>query len=158
MSLNTAKLAREHHKGRIGQVFGCEFFSNPPEAQENKLRSSFFDGKFVDAGDAASTVEECKLLIRKALDSGEYPSTIILYGNGSHLLRAEVVWRHYCPGSNFIFLGTNPEEDDDPENPMIAQRCWQVWGFVNLVGLVAFKVLGVEHFDKPELFQLTQTA
>lgn len=156
MSLNATKLAREHSTRLYGRVFGCEFSGNPPGAQEYKLKSSFFDGKFVNAGLASNTINEHKELIREALHSGEYPASMIVYGNGYHLLRVEVVCRHYNPGSRFVFIGTNPEEDDDPENPMIAQRYWQVWGFVNLVGLVAFKVLGVEYFDRPELFQLTQ--
>lgn len=158
MSLNATKLAREHSAKLFGRVYGCEFAGNPPEAQENRLKSSFFDGKFIDAGRAPNTVIECKHLIQEALANGEYPSIMFVYGNGSHLLRVEVVWRHYNPGGRFVFIGTDPVEDDDPDNPMIAQRHWQVWAVVNLVGLVAYSVRGVEYFDKPELFQLTQVA
>ncbi len=161
MSLNTTLLAillaYEYPDSRI---FSCEFRDNPEGSKEFAskkvlaLRNSLF-GRIKNAGNASSTTDERELLVAKALEvnGGTTIGPSIIVGNGAHIRRARMVWRHYHPKEKLWFVSTPMKGDDDPNSPMIAQRYWQTWIVANLFGLPVYKILGVEYFAKKNLSQ-----
>ncbi len=154
MSFHTTLLAQEMmQKYPTACLLGCEFKDNQEEI-EWKLKLNFLPTeRCIYAGKATSTTDERELLVAKALSLTDDIENSIVVGNGAHMRRASLVWEHYHPNTNLCFRSTEAELDDDTENPMIAQRYWQTWLVANLVGEVAYRLLGVEHFAKKNLSQ-----
>ena len=157
MSRNTTEMAKElARKFPKAIIIGCEFRDNTIDANEFGWKLEIFEHPdFIWGGRASSTTDERELLVKMAMKySGNIDNSIIV-GNGAHIRRASIVWGHYHPNSNLCFRSTNAKEDGDLENPLIAQRRWQVWVVANLVGLLFYKLLGVEYFAKKNLSQPT---
>ena len=157
MSRNTTWTARGLAKQfPSAQIIGCEFRDNTTDANEFGWKLEIFQHlDFIWGGRASSTTDERELLVKIAMKYANNIDDSIIVGNGAHIRRASIVWEHYHPNSNLCFRSTNAKSDGDLENPLIAQRRWQVWVMANLVGLLFYKLLGVEHFAKKNLSQPT---
>lgn len=155
MSFNTTQLAAtiaDRYPG--AKVLGCEFINNPAGAHEWKRKLRILpEGRAVSAGKASSSTDERELLVAKALELENSIDYSIVVGNGAHMRRDSLVWEHYHPTSRLCFRSTNAKLDDDPQNPMIAQRYWQTWVFANLVGEIFYRLLGVGYFANKNLSQ-----
>lgn len=143
-------LVREYYPTSL--VIGCEFRDNPKEAQEAewKIESLGSNVKFICPGKASSTTDEEGILF--AATDKDINNSIVL-SNGAHIRRARLVWNYYHPNSHLRFVSTDMRLDDDPDNPILAQRYWQVWMVANLVGLIGYKLRGVDHFERKNFSQ-----
>ena len=156
MSRNTTWMARKlATEFPSAQIIGCQFRDNPAGAEEWKLKMDTLPSRSICAGKATSTTDERELLTKRSEDFAKNIDDSIIVGNGAHIRRASLVWKHYHPNSNLYFRSTNAKGDGDLENPMIALRHWQVWVVANLVGLLFYKLLDVKYFAKKNLSQPT---
>jgi hypothetical protein len=131
-------------------VIGCEFSKNPEGSREWEWKTRILSPhRSLCAGPASSSTDERELLVRVA---GDIDNSIVM-GNGLHIRRDAMVWRHYHPRKRLCFRSTPAKKDNDLENPMTAQRRWQTWEVANLVGILFYRLLGVEYFAKKNLSQ-----
>ena len=154
MSEHTTCMAKYlvHEYYPTSVVVGCEFRDNPKEAQEAewKIESLGSNVKFICPGEASSTTDEEGILF--AATNKDINNSIVIC-NGAHIRRVRLVWNYYHPNSHLRFISTDMKLDDDSENPMLAQRFWQVWMIANLVGLIGYRLIGVERLARKNLSQ-----
>jgi hypothetical protein len=154
MSRNTtgivAYLVKQYYP--TSTVIACSFRDNPHDALEAPWKKELLGHgvKFIYAGRASSTTDEREFLVGA---TNGYIKKSIVVGNGAHIRRARMVWSHFHPKANLRFVSTNMNMDDDPENPMLAQRYWQVWMVANLVGLIGYRLIGVERLARKNFSQ-----
>jgi hypothetical protein len=136
------------------KVIGCEFSKNPEGAKEWSQKLLILPrSRSYWAGKASNSINEEKMLVVIAKQlSGDINNSIVV-GGGAHIRRVRMAWKHDHPWENLYFRCTDARKDGDLENPMTAQRRWQTWVVANLVGILFYKLLGVEYFAKKNLSQ-----
>ncbi len=158
MSRNATFLAGAMARKYNATVIACEFFENPIGAKEWAQKQNYLLGaNFIYAGDASNTIDEMKALTQTALTMSTSFEDAIVVGNGLHIKRASKVWRHYNPLVHLNFMGTDFRSDDDLTNPMSGQRRWQTWAIINLLGILAYEIIGIERIEKMNLAQPTNS-
>lgn len=156
MSLNTSRLAgtlADYYKKAV--VIGGEFRDNKTSGEWNHKLTYIPSDRAFCIGKVSSTTDEREAIVAKAVSlfPGVNLDNSIVVCNGAHARRLSVVWRHFHPHSKLYIVSTDPRADDDPENPMLAQRYWQTWLVANLVGEVAYRLLGVDRFARKNMSQ-----
>lgn len=159
MSYGTTVLAaRIAEQYPLAKILSCTFKGNKEGSNEwaNKL-SILPQNRAFNSGEATSTTDERELImdhaVRLGIDLERFP--IIVLGDGGHIRRASMIIEYFHPRSKFCFRCTPAQRKKDPLNPMKAQRQWQTWVIANRVGIVFYKLLGIEYFAKKNLSQPT---
>lgn len=126
-----------------------EMSANIEFTNKNTTFNKLFPGRHEFVGRVSSSTEECRAILANC--SGE--KSFLVFAEGWHSRRCQIVWRHFFSGTLF-FRSFQGDVCADRDNPMWFQRYSFVWMLFNFAFTPLYKFYpGVEWFAKRNFHQ-----
>jgi hypothetical protein len=112
--------------------------------QEIEWKRHLLSGRGWYIGKVSSSIDECMAAQKLIREIGLDKSSMIVVPDENHSRRDKFVWSYFFSDSLLSFQSVSAVESADPESPMIAQSNSKVWLSANMVGLIIYKIVGIE--------------